>query len=118
MNDIFNLYTHFTIIYIDNILVCSNSVDQHFKHLHTFLHVIKKNGLVVSAPKIKLFQTKIRFLVHDIYQDTIRLIARAIEFVDKFSDEIKDKTQLQCFLGCLNYVSNFFPNLRKLCEPL
>ena len=81
----------------------------HFKHLHTSLHVIKKNGLVVSAPKMKLFQTKIRFLGHDIYQGTIRPIARAIEFADKFSDEIKDKNQLQRFLGCLNYVANFFP---------
>ena len=66
MNDIFNPYTHFTIVYIDDFLVYSNSIEQHFKHLHTFLHVMKKNGLVVSAPKMKLFQTKIRFLGHDI----------------------------------------------------
>ena len=118
MNDIYNPYTHFTIVYIDDVLVYSNSIDQHFKHLHTFLHVIKKNGLVVSAPKMKLFQTKIIFLGHDIHQGTIRPIARVIDFTDKFSDEIKDKTQLQRFLGCLNYVSEFFPNLRKFCEPL
>ena len=67
---------------------------------------------------MKLFQTKIRFLGHDICQGTIRPIARAIEFADKFPDEIKDKTRLQRFLGCLNYVSEFFPNLRQLCEPL
>ena len=95
MNDIFNPYTHFTIVYIDDVFVYSNSIDQNFKHLHTFLHVIKKNRLVVSASKMKLFQTKIRFLGHDIYPDTTRLIARAIEFKDKFPDEIKDKTQLQ-----------------------
>jgi len=67
---------------------------------------------------MKLFQTKIRFVGHDIYQGTIRPIVRAIEFADKFPDEIKDKTQLQRFLGCLNYVSEFFPNLRQFCEPL
>ncbi|KAA0066357.1 Enzymatic polyprotein [Cucumis melo var. makuwa] len=62
MNDIFNQYQEFTIVYIDDVLVFSNTVDQHFKHLRVFLNVIKSNGLVVSQPKIKLFQTKIRFL--------------------------------------------------------
>ena len=67
---------------------------------------------------MKLFQTKIRFLGHDIYQSTIKPINKSIEFLDKFPDEIKDKNQLQRFLGCLNYVSDFFPNLRQICRIL
>ena len=43
--------------------------------------------------------TKIRFLGHHIYQGTIIPIQRSIEFADKFPDEIKDKKQLQRFLG-------------------
>jgi len=39
-------------------------------------------------------------------------------FADKFSDNFKDRKQLQRFLGCLNYVSDFFPKLRQLCSPL
>ena len=65
-----------------------------------------------------LFQTKIRFLGHDIYQGTIKPIMRSLAFADKFPDEIKDKNQLQRFLGCLNYVSDFFPRLKQLCAPL
>ena len=42
---------------------------------------------------------------------------RSLAFTDKFPNEIKDK-QLQRFLGCLNYVLNFFPNLQQLCAPL
>ena len=118
MNDILNPYSSFTIVYIDDVLVFSKSIDEHFKHLNTFLHVVKKNGLVVSSTKMKLFQTKIRFLGHDIYQQTIKPINRSIEFADKFPDEIKEKTQLQRFLGCLNYISDFFPKLRQLCKPL
>ena len=118
MNDVFNPYTTFIIVYIDDVLIFSKTIDQHFKHLDTFLKIIKKNGLAVSAPKMKLFQTKVRFLGHDIYRGTIKPIARTIEFAEKFPDEIKDKNQLQRFLGCLNYVSDFFPNLRQICKPL
>jgi hypothetical protein len=33
---------------------------------------------------------------------------RVIQFADKFLDEILDKTQLQRFLGSLNYVAEFY----------
>ena len=41
-----------------------------------------------------------------------------LRFDDKFLDELKDKNQLQRFLVSLNYVSEYFHNLRKICRPL
>jgi hypothetical protein len=61
MNDIFNAYSEFIIVYIDDVLVFSKNIDQHIKHLKIFKDIIKRNGLVISAPKMKLFQTKVRF---------------------------------------------------------
>ena len=93
-------------------------MEQHFKHLEIFQKIVKENGLVISAPKIKLFQTRIRLLGFEIYQDMIKPIQRSIEFGSKFPDEIKDKTQLQRFLGSLNYVLDFYPNLRTTIKLL
>ena len=86
--------------------------------METFRNIIQIIGLVVSPTKLKLFQERIRLLGHNIYQDKITPIDRAIQFVDKFPDEIKDKNQLQRFLGSLNYVSEYYQNLRKICYPL
>ena len=94
MNEIFNEYTRFSIVYIDDVLIFSNSIEEHFKHLKIFQKIVRDNGLVISATKIKLFQTNIRFLGFDIYQGQIKPIQREIEFANKFPDEIKDKTQL------------------------
>ena len=118
MNDIFNDYTKFSVVYIDDVLIFSNSIEEHFQHLRIFQKIVRNNGLVISASKIKLFQTNIRFLGFDIYQGQIKLIHRAIEFSSKFPDEIKDKNQLQRFLGSLNYVADFYPNLMILIKPL
>ncbi|XP_008233166.1 PREDICTED: uncharacterized protein LOC103332224 [Prunus mume] len=118
MNKIFNPYSHFSIVYIDDVLIFSESVKQHWKHLHKFLQIVKQNGLVVSAKKIKLFQTNIRFLGFNICQSQISPIDRVIQFADKFPDQILDKSQLQRFLRSLNYVSDFYQNLRKQCKPL
>ena len=117
-NDIFTPYTGFIIVYIDDVLVFSNTIDQHFKHLHIFISVMERNGLAASASKLLLFQKKIRFISHNIYQGTIKPIQRALIFADKFPDEIKDRKQLQRFLGCLNYIADFFPNLRQTCALL
>ena len=98
-------------------LIFSESIEQHWKHLYKFLQIIKQNGLVVSAKKIKLFQTTVRFLGFNINQSQISPIDRVIQFADKFSDQILDKSQLQRFLGSLNYVAYFYHNLRKQCKP-
>ncbi|KAI3808514.1 hypothetical protein L1987_24465 [Smallanthus sonchifolius] len=60
-----------------------------------------------------LFQTKIRFLGHNIETGNIIPINRSIEFGSKFSDEIYDKTQLQRFLGSLNYILPYYKNLAE-----
>ena len=118
VNDIFNPFIHFTIVYIDDALIFSKSIKEHWKHLDTFLDIIKHNGLVVSVKKIKLFQTKIRFLGFDISEGKICPIDRAIQFADKFPNVITEKTQLQRFLGSLNFIANFYKDLRKYCKPL
>ena len=64
------------------------------------------------------FVTNIRFLGFDIYQGQIKPIHRAIEIASKFPNEIKDKNQLQPFLGSLNNVADFYPNLRVLIKSL
>ena len=84
INEIFNEYTRFSIVYIDDVLIFSNSIEEHFKHLKIFQKIVRENGLVISATKIKLFQTNIRFLGFDIYQGQRKPIQREIEFANKF----------------------------------
>jgi hypothetical protein len=118
MNDIFNAHSKFCIVYIDDVLIFSHSIDQHFKHLYTFFHTTKQNGLVVSKIKISLFQTRVRFLGHYICQGIVTPIERSLTFTNKFPDKITNKTQLQRFSGSLNYVLDYYPNISRLVKPL
>jgi hypothetical protein len=104
MNVIFNPYSRFYIIYTDNVLIFSNSLEQQFKHLLTFFYLANKNGLFILKTKISLFQTHIHFLGHYISQGTITPIERFITFTCKFPNIILDKNQMQRLLGSLSYV--------------
>nr|KYP44145.1 polyprotein [Cajanus cajan] len=54
MSDIINPYAQFALVYIDDVLMFSNSMEQHIKYLNIFKNVIKKNGMVISKKKIKI----------------------------------------------------------------
>lgn len=42
---------------------------------------------------------------------------RSLASVNKFPGKIIEKTQLKRFLGCLNYVLDFYLNLSKILQP-
>jgi len=59
MNDIFYPYMKFSIIvYLDDVLIFSKNIIEHINHLDTCIKIMKDNGLVVLARKMKIFQTK------------------------------------------------------------
>ena len=64
------------------------------------------------------FQTRVCFLSHYISRETITPIDRSLTFASKFLDKILNKTQLQRFLGSLNYVLDFYPNVSRIEKPL
>ena len=68
MKEIFSIFSQFSIVYIDNVLIFSQSIEKHWKYLTIFFKIIKHNGLVISATKIELFHTKVRFLGYHISQ--------------------------------------------------
>jgi hypothetical protein len=108
MDNTLKPYFDWLIVYIDDILVFSSSVEQHFKHLRKFMQVVKEAGLVFSKKKLELFKTEVKYLGHIIRNGELTLQTHAVEFVDKFPDKITDKVQLQRFLGSLNYISHFY----------
>jgi len=67
---------------------------------------------------MSLFLTDVRFLGHNICQGNITPIQRSIDFASKFPDVITDRTQLQRFLGSLNYISPFYKTLSRDLAPL
>ena len=58
---------------------------------------MERNGLAASESKLLLFQTKIRFLGHHIYQGTIKPIQRALIFAENFQTKSKTANNYKDF---------------------
>ena len=58
MNEMFSPFLDFIIVYIDDVLVYSIFVEEHWEHLNRFIQTVKDNSLSLSSSKINLFQIK------------------------------------------------------------
>lgn len=110
MDNIFKQYLAFCCVYVDDILVFSNTEQEHYKHLEIVLKECKNKGIVLSEKKANLCQTKLNYLGQEIKEGKHRLQPHVLNNVQNFPSIITDKTQLQRFLSCLTYEKPLYLN--------
>lgn len=76
MNDIFNQYSDFTIVYIDDMITFSKTMNNKGNISIFFLKLSKKAGLAVSAKKTEILPPKLGFL------DTISIME--LQIIEQF----------------------------------
>ena len=114
MDNIFGTYNFIT-VYIDDILVASSTLEEHYNHLNKFFDLCEQHGLVLSKRKTVLGQTNISFLGVEVGRPQPHLLKSIMETKEEAFTDIKS---LQSFLGKLNYIRPFVPNMAKLVGPL
>ncbi|KAL2237279.1 UNVERIFIED_CONTAM: putative enzymatic polyprotein [Sesamum indicum] len=121
MDNLFKDYFEFMFVYIDDILIASKNMKEHIKHLEIFSDACYKEGLVLSEKKATIAVNKIEFLGILIDEAGIELQDHIVEKIRNFPDVLKDKKQLQSFLGVVNFAGIFIKDLaryRKDFRPL
>lgn len=68
MDNIFKDVSKFTCVYINDVLVFSNTKAKHYAHLHMIFTLFEKHGLIISWKKMKLATKHINFLEIEIGQ--------------------------------------------------
>ena len=92
------------VIYIDDLLVCCKNIQEHLKHLQIFHEHCVKHGLALSKSKMEIGIKNVDFLGLNISDGSITLKNHVLLNLQNFPEKILDNTQLQRFLGSLNYI--------------
>ncbi|KAI5323243.1 hypothetical protein L3X38_032315 [Prunus dulcis] len=67
MNKVFHPFLDkFVVVYIDDIVVYSNSLEEHLEHLQKVFQVLRENQLYVKREKCSFVQEEVEFLGHKI----------------------------------------------------
>ncbi|GBE87328.1 Transposon Tf2-12 polyprotein [Sparassis crispa] len=99
-------------VYLDDIIIWSNSLDEHHCNVKTILSVLCSHHLYFSRKKTDLFCLELCFLGHHISH-------AGVEADDSKVDKIlswpvpSSASDVRSFLGLIKYISNFLPALSQ-----
>ncbi|KAI4890200.1 hypothetical protein NFI96_001996, partial [Prochilodus magdalenae] len=104
-------------LFMDDILVHGATEEIHDQRLDKTLKVIEASGLKLNEHKCKFRQTQVRFLGHVIDKAGSRPDPDKVAGIENFPQP-NNITELKRFLGMVNYLAKYVPELSTIAEPL
>ena len=105
------------LLYLDDIVVFSSTIDQHLERLGGVLGRLQHEGLKAKLKKCAFFQQKVRYLGHVISDQGVSTDPSKIEAVSNWPCPAT-LSELRSFLGFASYYRRFVEGFAKLAAPL
>jgi len=104
-------------IFMDDILIMSNSYDEHIVHLRETFEILKRANLRAKAKKCSFMSKRVPFLGHIITPEGRIPNPATVEKVIKYKKPTTLK-DLQGFIGLCSYYRTFVKNFSDIAHPL
>ena len=98
------------LIYLDDIFVFSYSIEEHEHHLKNVFDILRGQKLYLSAQKVDLYSVQMDCLGHQIDRHGLHAAADRMKSVHHWPKP-QDYNDIQKFLGMINYLSQFMPDV-------
>ena len=109
----------FAFPYLDDVLVYSDTFDEHLDHLSRVFERLKSKGIKINPAKCDVFKREVRYLGRIISEDGYRVdpdnIKAMTNLLDKTPQTIGDVRKL---LGLLNYYRRYIKDFASTAHPL
>ena len=106
-----------TVVKIDDILISGTDEYDHLKNLSAVFDILSKLGLTLNENKCKFFQPEVEYLGFILHKTGIRANPDKIKSI-LAAPAPTNITELQSFLGGINYYGKFLPRMAHDAAPL
>ncbi|KAL0378461.1 UNVERIFIED_CONTAM: Transposon Ty3-G Gag-Pol polyprotein [Sesamum radiatum] len=118
MNRTFHKYLdQFVIVFIDDILVYSRSMEEHEQHLRIVLQILKEKELYAKLSKCEFWINQVVFLGHVISGDGVMPDPAKVKAIMEWRVP-KNATEVRSFLGLAGYYRRFVEGFSIIAGPL
>ena len=101
----------------DDILVGGRDETEHNENLNRCLKILSSNNLTLNEKKCELNKSEVQFFGHILSAEGIKPMKDKVKAIEIFPQP-KNRKQLSSFLGLVNYLARFIPNLSTETAPL
>lgn len=118
MNAIFGKYVRkFVIIFLDDILVFNETMEEHLEHLRIVLELLRAHQLYVKESKCTFACDHIDYLGHVISKEGVATDKEKMQAMEQWPTPM-NATELRGFLGLTGYYRKFVPHYGIIAKPL
>ncbi|KAL5498599.1 hypothetical protein ACEPAH_1953 [Sanghuangporus vaninii] len=119
MNDIFREMIHegIVIIYLDDILIFSNDLEEHRKRTRRVFEILRQNGLFLKPQKCEFEVDTVKYLGHIIGNGEVKMDPKKVAAVQEWPVP-RNVRELQQFLGLGNWLRRFVKDYSSVVKPL
>ncbi|KAL5021393.1 hypothetical protein ScPMuIL_000548, partial [Solemya velum] len=105
------------LIYLDDLIIFSNSYEEHLERLEMVLNRLREYGLKLSPKKCSLFQTKVKYLGFVVSSEGIETDPDKISRIQTWPTPTCPE-DVRRFLGFSGYYRKFIKDFAKIARPL
>jgi len=105
------------VVYMDDILVMSNTLEQHFDTLREIFRLFVTNRLELRIDKCTFLQTEIEFVGYLISEKGVRPTKEGIKAVQKIAVP-RNLKEVHSFVALCSYFRKFIPSFSEIAKPL
>jgi len=118
MNEVFlDLIDVSVVVYLDNILIYSNNLTKHRKHVKEVLRRLWKHSLFAHANKCEFHAERIEYLGYILSPEGLSMDQAKVKTIQDWPEPWKVR-DIQSFLGFANFYQRFIFNYSDIVVPL
>lgn len=107
----------FAMGYIDDVIIYSDTPEEHVKHLRRVLELLRQNGLRINHEKSQIALPQVNYLSHTICKNQVAPLSAKVDAITKLKSPTT-VNELQRVFGMINYYRRFVPHLANRAATL
>jgi hypothetical protein len=107
----------FVIVYLDDILIYSQTREEHLRHLKMVLSTLQKNKLLINLKKCSFMKNELIYLGFVISEDGLKMDPEKVQAIISWPTP-RNVFEVRSFHGLASFYRKFIRSFSQLCAPI